>query len=119
MNSEIKEILDNIRIDGEAIPNALLYFDGSADTFVLYSPSGESVGLAGDDKPLEFVERWDIDVYSKNNYLKLSKAIRQAFIDNDWVYLGQGVDTYDEPTKLFHRLLEFTKEVTNEGVDNG
>lgn len=112
MNNEVKTILDNIRVNGETIPNALLHFDGVADTFVLYSPSGESVGLAGDDKPLEYIERWDIDVYSKSNYLALSKAVKQAFIDNDWVYLGRGVDTYDEPTKLYHRLLEFSKEAT-------
>lgn len=113
MNSEVKTILDTIT-QGEppvAIPNALLHFDGEADTFVLYSPSSESVGLAGDDKPVDYVEAWDIDVYSKSNYVQLSKQIRQAFIDAGWTYRGAGVDTYDEGTQLYHRLLEFEKGV--------
>jgi hypothetical protein len=110
MNSEVKTILDTITIGEVAVPNALLYFDGVADTFVLYSPSNESVGLAGDDKPLALVEGWDIDIYSKNNYVELSKTIKKAFIDAGWVYRGSGVDTYDEATKLYHRLMEFSKE---------
>ncbi len=114
MNSEVKTILDSVKItvDGVevSVPNALLYFDGVADTFVLYSPSSESVGLAGDDKPMDYVEGWDIDVYSKTNYLGLSRNIKQAFIDAGWVYRGAGVDTYDEATQLYHRLLEFEKE---------
>jgi len=110
MNSEVKAILDTITVGETAVPNALLHFDGESDTFILYSPSAESVALAGDDTPLEYVERWDIDVYSKTNYVQLSKNIRQAFIDAGWAYKGSGVDTYDEPTKLYHRLLEFEKE---------
>lgn len=111
MNDEVKAILDAVRLAGKAIPNALLHFDGKSDTFVLYSPSGESVALAGDDVPIGEVERWDIDVYSKSNYLVLSNTIKQAFIDAGWVYRGRGVDTYDTPTKYYHRLLEFEKEV--------
>lgn len=110
MNSEVKTILDSVKVGGEDVPNALLHFDGQADTFVLYSPSSESVGLSADDKPTDYVEAWDIDVYSKSNYVQLSKDIKQAFIDAGWVYRGSGVDTYDEPTQLYHRLLEFEKE---------
>lgn len=110
MNQEVKTILDTITVGEDAVPNALLYFDGVADTFILYSPSNESVGLAGDDTPLALVEGWDIDLYSKNNYVALSKQIKKAFIDAGWVYRGSGVDTYDEATKLYHRLMEFSKE---------
>lgn len=110
MNSEVKTILDSIEIESESVPNALLHFDGVADTFVLYSPSSESVGLAGDDLPTDYVQSWDIDVYSKTNYLALSEAIKTAFLNAGWVYKGSGVDTYDEATQLYHRLLEFEKE---------
>lgn len=111
MNQEIKTILESVQVGGKALPCALLHFDGEADTFALYSPSGERVGLAGDDEALEEVERWDVDVYSKTNYLETSKAIKQAFKNAGWVYIGRGVDTYDQPTQLYHRLLEFEKEV--------
>lgn len=112
MNSEVKTILNTIQTGEPAtqVPNALLHFDGSSDAFIVYSPSGESVGLAGDDLPLELVERWDIDVYSKGNYVQLSKDIKTAFLGAGWVYKGSGVDTYDETTGLYHRLIEFEKE---------
>lgn len=109
MNNEIKTILDTITA-GEppvAVPNALLYFDGQADAFLVYSPSNESVGLSGDDEILALVTDWDVDIYSKTNYLALSQQIIKAFIDAGWVYKGAGSDTYDEATSMYHRLLEF------------
>ena len=119
MNNEVKAILDTIMLDEKAIPNALLHFDGESDTFILYSPSNESIALAGDDIPLALVEGWDIDVYSKNNYIELSKAIKKAFIYAGWVYRGSGVDTYDEATKLYHRLMEFSKEGDTSFITEG
>ena len=107
MNDQVKAILDTLTVGGKPVPNALLYFDGKADTYILYSPSNEGVGLAGDDKPVALVEGWDIDVFSKTNYIALSRAVKKAFIDAGWVYRGSGMDTYDEPTGYYHRLLEF------------
>lgn len=110
MNAEVKQILDTITVEGEQVPNGLLHFDGEADTFILYSPSSEGVGLAGDDKPIALIDRWDVDIYSKSNYIALSKQIIKAFVNAGWVYKGAGVDTYDEGTQLYHRLLEFENE---------
>lgn len=111
MNDKVKTILESITVGGETLASALLHFDGQADTFAVYSPSTESVGLSGDDVPLEEVEAWDIDIYSKSDYLVLSKQIKTAFINAGWCYKGRGTDTYDDDTKYYHRLLEFEKEV--------
>ena len=121
MNSEVKTILDTISVEGEQVPNALMYFDGetSPSVYILYSPSSEGVGLAGDDKPIGLIERWDIDVYSKTNYVALAKQVIKAFIDAGWVYRGAGNDTYDEGTKVYHRLLEFEKEGDTAFLEEG
>ena len=111
MNDQVKTILESITVGGNALPIALLHFDGQADIFAVYSPTNEGVGLSGDNVPLEYVEAWDIDLYSKGDYLVLSTQIKQAFIDAGWVYKGRGQDTYDTDTKYYHRLLEFEKEV--------
>ena len=110
MNKEVKNILSTIKINGKSLDTALLHFNGVSNIFAVYSPSGEGVGLAGDDRPLEFVERWDIDLYSKADFITVAKQIKQAFIEAGWCYKGAGVDTYDEATGLYHRLLEFEKE---------
>ncbi len=111
MNDQVKTILESIQVGGNALPCALLHFDGQADVFAVYSPTSESVGLSGDNVPLEEVEAWDVDIYSKSDYLALSKQIKQAFIDAGWCYKGRGTDTYDTDTKYYHRLMEFEKEV--------
>lgn len=108
MNSEVKSILDKL-----GVTNALMYYEGSENTFVIYSPSGENVGVAGDDLPVEYVTRWDIDLYSDGDYVALAHQIRDAFVAAGWCYNGAGVDTYDEATKLYHRLLEFEREVVH------
>lgn len=110
MNKEVKDLLTKIRINGKPIDTALLYFNGVSDTFAVYSPSGESVGLAGDDRPLEFVQHWDVDIYSKADFIAIAKQIKTVFIEAGWCYKGAGVDTFDEATGLYHRLLEFEKE---------
>lgn len=110
MNQKIKTILDAIRIAGAAIPNAFMYYDGEADTFMVYSSTSERVGLSGDDVPLGLVEAWDVDVYSTTNYLELANEVKKAMIAAGWTYRGSGTDTYDEATKLYHRLLEFEIE---------
>jgi hypothetical protein len=123
MDEIIKNILDSIQISGASVPNARDYFDGQADAFLVYSPSNESVGLSGDDRPLELVEGWDIDIYATGNYLALCSAVKMAMINEGWTYRGAGQETYDEATKLRHRLFEFSHEngfenVTEE-VQNG
>ncbi len=112
MNAEVKSILDTITTGSPAVavPNALFNFDGVADTFILYSPSSESVGLSGDDRPIGLVEGFDIDIYSKTNYIALAKSVVKAFVDAGWSYRGSGSDTYDEQTGLYHRLIEVAKE---------
>ncbi len=119
MNNDIKTILDTIQVEGTAVPNALLYFDGQADTFILYSPSNESVGLSADDKPLALIEGWDVDIYSKTNYVALSRQVIKAFVDAGWHYRGAGTDTYDEPTKMYHRLLEFSIDGDTQFLEEG
>lgn len=119
MNDQVKTILDTVTVSGTPVPNALLYFDGQADTFLVYSPTDESVGLSGDDEILALVERWDIDVYSKTNYKALSREIIKAFIAAGWTYKGAGVDTYDEPTKMYHHLLEFAVQGDTTYLEEG
>lgn len=110
MNQKIKTVLDTIRVAGVAVPHALMYYDGEANTFMVYSSTAERVGLSGDDVPLGLVEAWDIDVYSTTNYLALAKEVKKAMIAAGWTYRGSGSDTYDENTKMYHRLLEFEIE---------
>jgi hypothetical protein len=112
MNNEVKSILDTITTGSPAVavPNALLFFDGQADTFVVYSPTNDGVGLFGDDRPIELAESWDIDIYSKTNYVALRKSVVKAFVDGEWAYQGKGQDTFDETTGLYHCLLQFEKE---------
>lgn len=110
MNEKIKAVLDAIQLNGAAVPNAFMYYDGEANTFMVYSSTAERVGLSGDDEPLGLAEAWDVDVYSTTNYLELAKAVKKAMIAAGWVYRGSGSDTYDETTKMYHRLLEFEIE---------
>lgn len=110
MQAELKTLLDSIMIGGSAVPNALMHFDGESDTFLVYSPSSESVALAGDDLPVGSVVRFDVDVYSKKNYIALSEEVVKTFVEAGWTWLGNSNDTYDHDTKMYHRLIEVGKE---------
>ena len=109
MNDEVKTILDSIVVSGTPVPAALFHFDGESDTFTVYTPSSESVALSGDNLPISTVVSFDIDIYSKSNYLALSDIVIDKFMSAGWVWLGNGNDTYDKDSGYYHRLIEFGK----------
>lgn len=116
MQADLKAILDTITIDDTPIPNAFMHFDGESDAFLAYSPSSESVALAGDDRPTATRVRFDIDLYSKGNYIALSDAVIEAVVSGGWTWLGNSNDTYDDETGFYHRLIEIEKQ---RGVNYG
>lgn len=110
MQADLKALLDTITIGGNAVPNALMHFDGESDAFLVYSPSSESVALAGDDLPTASRVRFDIDLYSKGNYIELSDTVINTVVSGGWTWVGNSNDTYDDETGYYHRLIEIEKQ---------
>ena len=107
MHEELKSILGDAVM---GVPVAHLRYKGEETTFVTWTITGESPELSADDTPLYSVVAVDVDVFSKGNYLALVTEIKRLMCENDWVWVGDSTEMYEEDTELYHKTISFEKE---------
>ena len=111
MNSEIKKILgDFIEIDNKKIPVSHINYEGSDNTFVVWTIISETPALCATDEDLYSIVQVDIDIYSDTNYLKLMNEIKKIMKANDWVWVEDSSEMFETDTHLHHRTCTFEKE---------
>lgn len=115
MNEELKSIL-KININNKSIPVEHLRYKGKEKTFITWTLLPETPSLNGDDDALYSVCPVDIDVFSDSNYLDIVKEIKKIMKNNNWLWVEDSEEMYEEDTELYHRTLTFEKE---RFIDNG
>lgn len=117
MNAEVDLIFNKeIIIDKEKIPVAHLKYKGKNKTFVTWTLLEERPGLIANDEVLYSICSLDIDVFSDKNYTKIVKEIKKVMKNNDWVWVEDSIEQYEEDTKLYHKTISFEKE---RNIENG
>ena len=111
MNKEIKLILgESINIGGEEIPIAHLRYKGNSRRFVTWTITGEAPALSANDEDLCSICSVDVDIFSEGNYLDIKKEIKQKMKNDDWVWIEDSEEMYEEDTGLYHQTCSFEKE---------
>jgi hypothetical protein len=111
MNEELKSILgENLNIGSGKIPVAHLRYKGSSKKFVIWTITGETPALSANDEDLCSVCSVDLDIYSDGNYLDIEKEIKKIMKNNDWVWVEDSEEMYEEDTGLYHKTCSFEKE---------
>lgn len=110
MNDEIETILSKFMVDGESIPFAFLRYRGKSKTYITYYENNNSPALNGDDVPLYSTSTYDFDVYKDGNYLKIVSELKKVMIKNNFVWIEDSPDMYEEDTGLYHKTITFAKE---------
>lgn len=117
MNEEIKSILGtNLIVNDLTVPVEHLKYKGSSKTYITWTLLSETPELFGNDEVLDSVCSVDIDIYSDSNYLDILKKIKEIMKTNDWLWVEDSVEMYDDDTELYHRTSTFEKERM---IDNG
>ena len=68
--------------------------------------------MSGDDEPIYSTVTVDIDVYDEGNYLSVIKAIKKLMKENEWLWVEDSPEMYEEDTGLYHKTITFMKERT-------
>ena len=111
MNEELKLILgENLIVKGTEIPVAHLKYKGSSKTYVTWTITGEDPALTANDEDLCSICSVDVDVFSDGNYLDIIKEIKRIMKNNDWVWVEDSEEMYEEDTELYHKTCSFEKE---------
>ena len=111
MNEELKLILgENLIINGQNIPIAHLRYKGNSKKYVTWTITGEAPALSANDEDLCSICSLDVDIFSDGNYLDIEKEIKQKMKNNDWVWVEDSSEMYEEDTELYHKTISFEKE---------
>ena len=111
MNEEIKSILgDSIVVKDESIPVAHLRYRGDSKKFVTWTLLEETPILSANDEDLYSVCSVDVDIFSDGNYLDIIKEVKRKMKNNEWLWVGDSAEMYEEDTKLYHKTCTFEKE---------
>ena len=117
MNKELKTILGNsIKVGSKSIPVEHITYTGKSKAFVTWTMLQETPSLNADDEPIYSVAEVDIDVFSDSNYLDIMKEIKKLMKENEWLWVEDSPEMYEEDTELYHRTITFEKE---RFIDNG
>ena len=111
MNEEIKLILGKTLIVGDnEIPVAHLRYKGRSRRFVTWTITGEDPVLVANDEVLCSRCSLDVDIFSDSNYLDIEKQIKQIMKNNEWIWVEDSTEMYEEDTELYHKTISFEKE---------
>jgi hypothetical protein len=53
-----------------------------------------------------------VDIFSEGNYLDIKREIKQKMKNNEWVWVDDSEEMYEEDTGLYHQTCAFKKERT-------
>jgi len=116
MEQEVKSIFNNFKIDNKSIPVEHLRYKGKSKTFVTWTLISESPSLSASDESLYSVVQVDIDIFSDGNYLDIVKEVKKIMKNNEWLWVEDSSEMYEEDTELYHKTITFEKE---RFIDNG
>lgn len=111
MNEELKLILgEYLIVSDKTIPIAHLRYKGKARKYITWTITGETPALVANDEVLYSICAVDVDIFSEGNYLDIEKEIKQKMKNNDWVWIEDSEEMYEEDTGLYHKTISFEKE---------
>ena len=111
MEEELKQIFgDDLTIHGESIPISHLIYRGKSRRYITWTIIGEAPDLSANDEDLCSIVSVDVDIFSDGNYLDIIKEIKKKMKNNDWVWVGDSGEMYEEDTQLYHKTCSFEKE---------
>lgn len=110
MNEELKNILTPLKVNENVIDVAHIKYKGDKKTYVTWTLLPEEPALSYDDEIQYSLVTVDVDIYSDSNYLDIMEEIKKIMKENEWNWIEDSEEMYEEDTELYHRTITFEKE---------
>lgn len=112
MNELIETLFNGFEVNGVSIPVYFNYYTGHLNTYIIYQQTDIDNTLSADNHLIGYVDYYDVEIYSKGNYLAIINAVIELLEAGGftWQPSRSSGDMYDEETKLFHKTLSFAIE---------
>lgn len=110
MNKELKNILNNFKVNNKKIPVEHIKYNGKERTYITWIIINEVPSLNGDNDNLYSIVEVDIDIFSDENYLDIMDEVKKIMKKNNWLWKEDSSEVYEDDTELNHRTITFEKE---------
>ena len=109
MNELIETIFANFTVNGVRIPVAFLYYNGHDEPYITYMQQDMDGSYSGDDELQGYVDYYDFDVYSKDNYFPIIESMKEILKQNGFVWQPSrsSIDMFEADTGYYHKTLNF------------
>ena len=109
MNELIQSIFEDFAVDGVSIPVKFLFYQGHGEPYITYQQTDADNSLSGDDYLIGYADYYDIDIYSKGNYIPIIESVKQIMKDAGFVWQPSrsNGDLYETDTGYYHKSLCF------------
>lgn len=110
MNEDIEKIFQGkLTIDEKEIPISFAKYIGSSEDYIVYF-NGDNIPFFSSDDETEYSKaEIEFNIYTKGNYLKIVKQLKKIMKENDYAWIGDAGDLYEEDTKYHHMAVSFEK----------
>ena len=97
------------------IPVSFLFYDGNATTYITYQQTDSDSVLSADNTIQNYVDYYDVDIYSKGNYFPVINAVKERMTNAGflWQPSRSSGDMYEKDTRYYHKTLCFAIERSN------
>lgn len=115
INELIETIFNDFTVGGVEIPVKFLRYNGNKTTYITYMQVDADNALSADDNLINYVDFYDFDIYSKDDYTDIVEAVKQKLEENNFVWQPSrsSADMFEDDTGYYHKTLNFAIERSN------
>ena len=109
MNELIESIFADFTVNGVSIPVSFMFYEGHGEPYIVYMQMDANGSLSGDDELLGYVDYYDFDVYSKDNYFPIIESVKNLLKQNGFMFQPSRTseDMFEVETGYYHKTLNF------------
>ena len=89
------------------VPVQRIFFDGKADTFIVFMLLGDDEPNHADDEAVSLEHQYRASIFSKDNYTELLASARKALKAAGFYGFTVNAEMYESDTKYYHVSFDF------------
>ena len=110
INPIIEQAFRDFVVDGRAIPIAFLKYIGKDEAYMTYYTWSERPENFADDENESEVSHGTIDLFSKTNFKKILKSIKEKLKKFNFTWTDNGPEDFEPDTGYYHVPVNFYYE---------
>ena len=111
INEILERVFKDFQFEGEKIPISPYSYDGEASTYLVYYTYLDQPEGFANDLPIVEGTYGTIDIFTKKDFKELKNIVKRKIVKEcGFTWLQDGLEDFEEDTKLYHIPIDFFVE---------